>query len=346
MPKADGSLLHIELLRSRDWFRSQVIHWVEEVLPVERMEASSERRGRTNAPLTLLDPILRDLAVERQQLAGRGLRLAALAVEMDLPELAITGSAFVCDVQPYPEVVESAGRVITATFHHTSGDVIDLVIDRGGRRDRIGTTSNHPFWSEDRREYVQAGKLEIGERVRAFDGETSLVAAQMPRPGPEAVYNLEVAGEHTYYVGASGVLVHNSSGYRPPETWNEFQAATRGRFASRAEAAVAWRVYQESRYASSTLVIGRLDDTADAARLGYQRLNTTGWTPAVNDAWVQGAIDAGRKLKLVSPVRRSTLFNPAGSRFPDTIFRRELLQLRDAGYRILNGWAIPPGVVS
>ena len=40
----------------------------------------------------------------------------------------------------------------------------------------IGTTSNHPFWSADRQEFVQAGSLEIGERLQTLsedvkDGE-------------------------------------------------------------------------------------------------------------------------------------------------------------------------------
>jgi hypothetical protein len=31
-----------------------------------------------------------------------------------------------------------------------------------------------------------------------------------PRAGPETVYNFEVAGEHVYYVGSDGLLVHNA----------------------------------------------------------------------------------------------------------------------------------------
>ena len=31
-----------------------------------------------------------------------------------------------------------------------------------------------------------------------------------PRAGPETVYNFEVAGEHVYYVGTDGLLVHNA----------------------------------------------------------------------------------------------------------------------------------------
>jgi hypothetical protein len=91
------------------------------------------------------------------------------------------------------------------------------------------------------------------------------------------------------------------------------------------------------------LAIGRLPDTEVAELAGFQRLSTTGWSPAVNDAWVQGAIDTNRSFKLVSPIRKSTLINPPSSDYLSTIFRRELHQLKDAGYTIRNGWALPTG---
>lgn len=127
------------------------------------------------------------------------------------------------------------------------------------------------------------------------------------------------------------------------KTWNEFQKATAGWFESRQEAAAAWRAYRESNTTTNTLVIGSLKDTAAAAQTGgLQRLFTENWTPQVNDAWVKGAIDARRPLKLVTPVRRSSLYNPPGADYPTTIYLRELRQLKAAGYTIRNGWAIPP----
>jgi RHS repeat-associated protein len=153
------------------------------------------------------------------------------------------------------------------------------------------------------------------------------------------------AGENVYGFGPNTQTWIDPLGLckKGPQTWNEFQKATAGQFGSRTEASVAWKVYKESKYAKNTLVIGRLSDTAAAELAGFQRLNTDGWTLAVNDSWIQGAIDGNHPLKLVSPINRSTMFNPPGSRFPDTIFRRELKQLKRAGYTIKGGWAIPPG---
>lgn len=143
-----------------------------------------------------------------------------LVVELDLPELGLTELAWVTDIADCPEIESrdsgrsAGGSVVTATFHHSSGDVIDLTLGSKSSTlappETIGTTSNHPFWSVDRQEYVQAGQLDVGERVLTFSGDTKRVVTKLPRPGPQPVYNLEVHAEHVYFVGEDGLLVHNS----------------------------------------------------------------------------------------------------------------------------------------
>ncbi len=59
--------------------------------------------------------------------------LVGLTVQLDLPELGLTGEAILTDIQTTPEIeapVDSRDerQVVTATFHHSSGDVIDLVV--------------------------------------------------------------------------------------------------------------------------------------------------------------------------------------------------------------------------
>jgi len=120
--------------------------------------------------------------------------------------------------------------VITTTFKHSSADVLDLVLsdfplstpnsglsvvnpptaDTTSSPETIGVTGNHPFWSVDRAEFVQAGELTIGERLQTLGGDIRWVQPKLPRPGPTPVYNLEVQDEHVYYVGANGVLAHNA----------------------------------------------------------------------------------------------------------------------------------------
>ena len=60
-----------------------------------------------------------------------------------------------------------------------------------------------------RDEFVPAGEMELGEQVVALEGQLWRLTSITSRAGPESVYNLEVAGEHVYYVGSDGLLVHN-----------------------------------------------------------------------------------------------------------------------------------------
>jgi hypothetical protein len=144
-------------------------------------------------------------------------------ISLDLPEMGACGTAKVVAVSTCPTVQSGPGQVVTATFAHPpSTQVLDVTIgsaDDGatsaasvaaGGSETIGVTDNHLFWSADRDDFVPIGEMAIGERVLTYHGDTKRVLAKLPRPGPQTVYNLEVYGEHTYYVGQSGVLVHNA----------------------------------------------------------------------------------------------------------------------------------------
>jgi hypothetical protein len=129
-------------------------------------------------------------------------------IELDLEELGAAGPAEVVAIEPCPEIEPGEMPLITGTFEHLAANVVDLQVE--SEAEPIGTTDNHPFWSEDRQEFVAAGELKIGEFLRLADGQTTRVTSIVPRAGPEAVYNLEISGQHVYNVGDSGVLVHNT----------------------------------------------------------------------------------------------------------------------------------------
>jgi hypothetical protein len=52
-----------------------------------------------------------------------------------------------------------------------------------GLDEPIGTTPNHPFWSEDRQTFVRADELKEGEHLRAFNG-TPIVRRVVPLAAP------------------------------------------------------------------------------------------------------------------------------------------------------------------
>jgi intein/homing endonuclease len=74
----------------------------------------------------------------------------------------------------------------------------------------IDTTTNHPFYVLNKG-WVAAGDLEVGDEVYALDGSASVITGYRLEVfgAPVTVYNLEVDGFHTYFVGEFGVLVHN-----------------------------------------------------------------------------------------------------------------------------------------
>ncbi len=53
--------------------------------------------------------------------------------------------------------------------------------------------------------------MSLGDELLTLHGQKKRLIALLPRPGPpERVYNLEVHGEHTYFVGHQQLLVHNN----------------------------------------------------------------------------------------------------------------------------------------
>jgi hypothetical protein len=191
---------------------------IEEVRVGDRVQAGNPEAAADEAPvdpaswvkleLTLSNP---DDTVGVVLLRPRvwadaiGARVGS-TVALDLPELGASGPALVTAVGPCPPLKPGTGRVVTGTFRHRSARVLDLVVE--GAIEPIGVTANHPFWSENRHQFVHAGELKPGERLRTLDGQAR-VASLVPRSGEQAVYNIEVHGDHVYRVSGLGILVHN-----------------------------------------------------------------------------------------------------------------------------------------
>jgi hypothetical protein len=144
---------------------------------------------------------------------GSWLRAAGAAthgkLRLDMPELGAVGEAEVLSVGPCPPPARGHGPLVTGVFRHHAKQVIDLYVE--GADEPIGCTPNHPFWSEDRQEFVPAGQLRPNERLRTSTGDTPRITAIGARAGKEPVYNIEVNGEHVYQVGPLAVLVHNKA---------------------------------------------------------------------------------------------------------------------------------------
>ena len=128
--------------------------------------------------------------------------------EIELPELCLRGNGRLVAIEPCPELTGGDGSVVTGTFELSSRAILNLSVDDSPTP--LGVTPNHPIWSEDRRDFVPACQLRVGEHVKTLNGIARVRAiSSVSRAAP--VYNLEVLGEHVYHVGGNGLLVHNNS---------------------------------------------------------------------------------------------------------------------------------------
>ena len=184
MKKPDGTNSCIELLRPKNWLETEKVVF-------------REISDKTNVE----DPYKN--AIRQKSSDGKECNIE---VYIDLPEMGTTGWATLISIKDKIEIKAGPGNVVTGRFRHIANNVIDLQIEGV---DKIGCTDNHPFWSEDRQDFIEAGKLIEGERVLLYSGEPRRVVQKLPRPGPQYVNNLEVFGEHVYHVTLDGVLVHN-----------------------------------------------------------------------------------------------------------------------------------------
>ncbi len=103
-----------------------------------------------------------------------------------------------------PASGERALRPVLRTFVHITRSLRHLEI--GG--ELVRTTDTHPFWVVGRG-WIPAGDLLPGDSLVLMDGELRVVESSEAVTETTEVFNLEVSGLHTYFVGSQGVLVHN-----------------------------------------------------------------------------------------------------------------------------------------
>ena len=161
-----------------------------------------ERRGHLARRVNI--GMLRSVEWIREQKVAIG-----TSVFLDEPKEGLQGRATVRGIQPCPPREGWLAKLRVGKYEPWSCRIGDLKIASESKP--IGVTPSHPFWSPDRNGWVEAGRLEPGERVKTWEG-TSVVEWYVMREKPvDAVYNIEVDGDHVYRVGESGVLVHNAS---------------------------------------------------------------------------------------------------------------------------------------
>ena len=111
-----------------------------------------------------------------------------------------------------PETGKKELKEVVQTFVNETTELIYVYVGN----EEIVTTPEHPFYSPIKG-WIAACKLRAGDILVLQNGKYVTVekAQHEILEAPITVYNFEVADFHTYYVGKSAVLVHNTCGGKP-----------------------------------------------------------------------------------------------------------------------------------
>ena len=106
---------------------------------------------------------------------------------------------------------QAVARHIVCTMRNWTRFVVSLTL----ANEVVRTTREHRFWSPDAQAWVAAAELATGTRLLAMDGKELRLEGHRVYEAEADTYNFEVAELHTYFVGASGTLVHNAKQPKP-----------------------------------------------------------------------------------------------------------------------------------
>lgn len=97
--------------------------------------------------------------------------------------------------------------MVLSTFTHYNTDVYALRVEDS--EEVLYPTGRHPLFSVTRGDWVAVNELAEGDLLQTRSGPKK-ISSLGRKPGMHRVYNLEVEGEHCYFVGRAAVLGHNA----------------------------------------------------------------------------------------------------------------------------------------
>ena len=98
---------------------------------------------------------------------------------------------------------------VVAIFHNPPAPTLRVALEG---QSPVIVTGIHRFWGAGKG-WVMARELKAGDRVRTLGGVSAVESVAPDRVQP--VFNLEVHGQHDYFVGSAGALVHDNSLVKP-----------------------------------------------------------------------------------------------------------------------------------
>lgn len=125
--------------------------------------------------------------------------------------------------------VDVEAQEVARTFVREDVEVFELTLKHveSEVQDTVRTTAEHPFWAAGRG-WIRADELDEGDLVFALHSGWLRVSGGTWTGVYTTVYNFEVEGYHSYFVGASGVWVHNDCSKEARELRKNLEKAGRG----------------------------------------------------------------------------------------------------------------------
>jgi RHS repeat-associated protein len=105
--------------------------------------------------------------------------------------------------------VTSSESVVTPIVHSGPHAMVDVELSDGSS---ITATDQHPFWDETEHTFVYAKDLQVGDKVLTASTKHLFIKAIVIFTAVLTAFNLQISNIHTYYAGATPVLVHNACG--------------------------------------------------------------------------------------------------------------------------------------
>ncbi len=150
-----------------------------------------------------------------------GLSRICNCFEADTPVWTENGLRPIQDIQVGDRVLardevtgETAYRPIAALIQGAERAIWEVTVetvDANGeaRRETFGTTDEHP-WRTVGGDWAETAELYPGLELVTADGRRAVVVSVADTGRTAPTYNFEVEGFHTYFVGETGVWVHNA----------------------------------------------------------------------------------------------------------------------------------------
>ena len=168
------------------------------------MAGGDDRRSRW-IPVETLEPL--------SWIAGEGITVGGtldLDDVTDLQEMGVPAGLIgsVEAVAACPAIQPGLGRVVLTTMSHLSTNLYELTLKSGsGQTETLDVTGTHPFYDQSAG-WTEVQNLHDGETLRG-DSAILTVTGVVIDPGTDRVYNMDVEGDHDYFVTDLQALVHN-----------------------------------------------------------------------------------------------------------------------------------------